>query len=105
MIYYINLLQVPNQKLSCNLNDDEGNYYAVDIALRTLEDGNVVADITVDGKLIIPSVMCCNNMPLLPTNILNGNVYFKDLFGNTDPVYTDFNDRYVLIYNSEFRLG
>lgn len=105
MIYYINLLQEPNQKLSCNLNDDEGNYYAVDISLRTLDDGNLIADITIDGNLIIPSVMCCNKMPLIPNNTLNGNIYFKDLYENTDPVYTGFNEKYVLVYDSEFRLG
>lgn len=101
----INLLQVPNQTLSCNLNDEEGNFFTVDIGLRTLPDGNVIAKITVNNEVIVSSVMCCNKMPLLPTNILNGNIYFTDTFFDTDPVYTGFNEQYFLIYDTEFRLG
>lgn len=103
--YSINLLQVPNQSLSCNLTDDENNTYAVDIDLRTLSDGNMVANISVNGKMIISSVMCCNKMPLIPSNMINGNIYFEDEFGNTDPVYSGFNEKYKLIYDTEFRLG
>lgn len=103
--YSINLLQVPNQSLSCNLTDDENNTYAVDIDLRTLSDGNMVANISIDGEMIISSVMCCNKMPLIPSNMINGNIYFEDEFDNTDPVYSGFNDKYKLIYDTEFRLG
>lgn len=105
MKYQINLLQMPNQTLSCNLSDEKGNFFAVDITLRTLPDGNLIASIKVDGETVISSVMCCNNMPLIPTNILNGNIYFTDVYFDTDPVYTGFNEQYLLIYDTEFRLG
>lgn len=103
--YSINLLKEPNQSLSCNLTDDKGNFYAVDIKLRTLMDGNLIADISVDGQLIISSVMCCNKMPLIPNNELNGNIYFEDEFGDTDPVYSGFGEQYKLIYDTEFYFG
>ena len=105
MKYNINLLQVPNQSLSCNLTDGSGRYYAVDITLRTLQDGNLIANISIDGKAVISSVMCCNKMPLIPTNELNGNIYFEDNHGNSDPVYSGFNERFALIYDTEFYLG
>jgi hypothetical protein len=101
----INLLQVPNQTLSCNLNDEQGNFFTVDIGLRTLPDGNLIASITVNNEVIVSSVMCCNRMPLLPTNIMNGNIYFMDTFFDTDPVYTGFNEQYILVYDTEFKLG
>lgn len=101
----INILQVPNQSLSCNLSDNNGNFYAVDITLRTLPDGNLIATIKVNDETVISSVMCCNKMPLIPTNILNGNIYFEDTYFDTDPVYTGFNEQYLLIYDTEFKLG
>ena len=103
--YSINLLQVPTQSLSCNLTYDENNTYAVDIDLRTLSDGNLISNISVNGEMIISSVMCCNKMPLIPSNMINGNIYFEDEFDNTDPVYSGFNEKYKLIYDTEFRLG
>ena len=46
MKYEINLLNVPNQSTSCNLVDDNSNFFAVDINLRTLMDGNLIIDIS-----------------------------------------------------------
>lgn len=103
--YSINLLKVPNQSLSCNLTDDNNNMYAVDIDLRTLPDDNLICNISMGGEIIILSAMCCNKMPLIPTNVLNGNLYFEDIYGDTDPNYKEFGERYKLIYDTEFRLG
>ncbi|MCH5202387.1 MAG: hypothetical protein J1F17_04185 [Oscillospiraceae bacterium] len=105
MRYSINLLNEPNQSLNCNLTDDAGNIFAVDINLRTLSDGGLIADIIVDGTPQRYGVMCNNNMPLLSSNILGGNLYFQDQCGNEDPYYEDFNDKFLLIYDSEYRLG
>lgn len=105
MINRINLLIQPNQKLSCNLVDDIGNLYAVDINLRTLPDGHLIADIYIDNETSVLSTICCNKMPLVPTNTLNGNIYFIDMDGDSDPVYTGFENKYYLVYDTEFRLG
>lgn len=101
----INLLQVPNQAFSCNLSDDEGNFYMLDMTLRTLPDNNLIANITIDNESVISGVNCCNNMPLIPNNRLNGNIYFTDVYENSDPNYTGFNEQYLLIYDTEFKLG
>lgn len=103
--YMINLLQEPNQELTCNCQDDLGNNFALDLKLRTLPDDNLCIDISVDGEIQRLSAICTNDMPLLPNNILNGNIYFDDLYGTSDPYYTEFNDRFRLIYDTEFRLG
>lgn len=99
------MLNEPNQSLSCNLTDDSGTVFAVDINLRTLSDGNLIADVIVDNIPQRYGVMCNNNMPLVPNNMLGGNIYFQDQYGNDNPQYKDFNDRYLLIYDSEFRIG
>lgn len=103
--YMINLLQEPNQELTCNCVDDNGTTFAVDLKLRTLVDGNLCIDIVVDGETQRLSAICTNDMPLLPTNILGGNLYFDDIYGKDDPNYTEFNDRFRLIYDTEFRFG
>lgn len=103
--YLITLLNEPNQRFSANLTDDNGNANAVDFALRTLPDGNVLMNISVNNKLQRDGVICCNKMPLVPTNVLNGNIYFEDLYGNENPNYQDFNKRFQLIYDTEFYFG
>ena len=102
--YAISLLQVPNQKISVNLQNAEGKYISVDIGLRSLYDGSLVADITVNGKIQRLCGMCTNLMPLIPTNTVGGNLYFQDIYGNNDPQFSEFNDRYQLIYDSEYKL-
>lgn len=104
MFNKINLLQQPNQKISCNL-ESNGTLYAVDIDLRTLMDGSLICNIYVNNEVQVLSEVCCNKMPLVPTNILNGNIYFMDMDGNDDPEYTGFNDKYLLIFDTEFKLG
>lgn len=103
--YMINLLQEPNQELTCNCTDDNGMSYALDLKLRTLLDGNLCIDIVVDGETQRLSAICTNDMPLLPTNIINGNLYFDDIYGTSDPSYEEFNDRFRLIYDTELKLG
>lgn len=105
MKYKINLLKVPNQKLSCNLANNNGDYITLDISLRTLPDGLLIADLTVNNEIQRLSAIVHNNMPLLPTNTVGGNVYFNDIYGDNDPIYTDFNDRYQLIYDSNYILS
>lgn len=105
MKYIITLVNIPNQSTSCNLTDDEGNVYGVDLNLRTLPDGNVLMDVTVNNEVQRQGVICANMMPLVPTNILNGNLYFRDIYGNENPNYNEYNTRFQLIYDTEFRLG
>ena len=48
----INLIQAPNQTLSANITDINGEIHIVDINLRTLYDGQMIADISIDGTAV-----------------------------------------------------
>lgn len=100
----INIIQEPNQILSVNLTDDNGNIYIADIKLRTMDDGSLIMDLAIDDEPQFYGRRCVNKMPLLLNQVIGGNLYFYDLFGNSDPVYTEFNDRYILVYDTEYNL-
>lgn len=100
----INIIQEPNQSLSVNLTDDAGNVHIADINLRTMEDGSLIMDLLIDDEPQFYGRRCVNRMPLMLNQVISGNFYFYDLFGNSDPVYTEFNDRYLLIYDTEYSL-
>lgn len=105
MIYSITLLNVPNQSLTCNLTNKNGTVYICDINLRTLSNKTLSADIAIDGKLLRYGVVCNNKMPLISTNTDIGNIYFKDMYGNENPYYEKFNERFILVYDTEFKIG
>jgi hypothetical protein len=100
----INIIQEPNQSLSANLTDDAGNIHIADISLRTMEDGSLIMDLTIDDEPQFYGRRCINRMPLILNQVIPGNLYFYDLFGNSNPNYNEFNDRYLLVYDTEYRL-
>ena len=93
------LNRVPNQRISVNIDD-----VALDLTLRTGKTGGLYADLDVDGAGVFRGRACVNKMPLLLNNSLNGNLYFEDLFGNENPVYTGFNERFALFFDDEYEL-
>ena len=101
----INLTQAPNQSVSANISDPSGISHIVDFKLRTMPDGYLIMDMTIDETPIFYGRRCVNKMPLMLTPALAGNFYFYDQFGNTDPVYTGLTSRYLLIYDDEYELG
>ena len=103
MEYRVNLLQVPNQEISFNIENDKG-FFAVDVKLRTMPTAGLVADVFIDGEAQIYGRRCIDRMPLLLNNNLGGNLYFKDQFGTLDPNYKEFNDRFLLVFNSEYEV-
>lgn len=106
MRYQINLVNAPNQEFSANLKDDDGNFWALDMKLRTYENGALSCDISINGELVRAGQFCNNKMPLIgKKNIIQGNIYFEDQYGNDNPSYEGFNDRFLLIYDTEYRLG
>ena len=36
---------------------------------------------------------------------LGGNLYFEDQFGTTDPDYHQFNERFLLVYDSAYEVS
>ena len=102
--YVINLLNEPNQKLSVDLESDDGEAFSLDLQFRTLPDGILIANIDVNGNPERQGVVCCDKMPLIANNSLKGNLYFADQYGDEYPRFTEFNDRFLLIYDTEYRL-
>lgn len=93
------LNQTPNQRLSVNIGQT-----ALDIALRTSKSGRLYADLDVGGTGVFRGRACINKMPLMLNNTLGGNLYFEDLFGNEDPNYQGFNDRFALYFDDEYEI-
>lgn len=100
----INIVQEPIQTVSINLSDDVGNTYIADIMLRTMADGSLIMDLSIDGEVQFYGRRCIDRMPLLLSHVIPGNLYFYDKFGNSDPIYSEFNDRYLLVYDTEYNL-
>ncbi len=97
--YAIELNQTPNQSFSF----DAGNN-VIDMHLRTTTEGVLYADVSVDGVPVFFGRTCCHKMPLFLTQRIRGNLYFEDRYGNDDPDYRDFNDRFMLIYDDGYVL-
>ena len=94
-MYQITLKQVPNQYVSFNIGAD-----GYDIQLRTVK-GQLYADLYLNGNPLFYGRRCCNLMPLIQNQKV-GNFYFKDLIGNEDPQYEKFNNRFILVYDSNY---
>lgn len=100
----INLINEPNSKVSANITDAAGEIHTVNVALRTMADGSLIMDLTIDGEVQFYGRRCINRMPLMLSQVISGNFYFYDLYGNSDPEYSEFNSRYQLIYDTDFNL-
>lgn len=104
MKYRIPLNQVPNLEVSVNLKKADKTVSAADIGLRTLVDGSLVMDLHIDGAAEFYGRRCIDRMPMLLNNRLGGNLYFEDKAGTENPDYQKFNDRFVLVYDDEYRI-
>lgn len=100
----INLVATPNQSVSANILDAAGASHIFDIKLRTMPDGFLIMDLSIDDVPVFYGRRCVNKMPMILGNPISGNMYFVDQYDNTDPVYTGLDDRYVLIYDTEYQL-
>lgn len=104
MKYSIPLNQMPNLEVSANLKRADKTVAAADICLRTLTDGFLVMDLYIDGTAEFYGRRCIDRMPMLLNNNLGGNLYFEDKAGTENPDYQKFNDRFVLVYDDEYRI-
>lgn len=98
MIQSIDVENIPSQELGVVLNEQN---CIIDLYTR---GGYLYCDIEADDVTIITGAICLNNQNIIPYGYrgFNGNLRFVDLDGETDPVYTGFNDRYMLVYSDEF---
>lgn len=99
------LLNEPNQELSFDATNADGEILYFDLSLRTFSDGNLCANISVNGDLKRAGVICKNEMPLLVDNRYKGNLYFQDVYGDEEPTYSGFNDTVLLIWDTEYKIG
>lgn len=90
----IPLNATPNQKLNITL----GGQYCT-IQLQTLSTG-LFLSLFVNDLPILQGVQCVNQCLLVRESYLGfiGDLAFTDTQGDTDPVYTGLDDRYLLIY-------
>lgn len=78
--------------------------HVLELRLRTMPDGSMIADIAIDDNWLAYGVRCLNNMPLLLGTQDIGNLYFTDQYSDTDPTYSRLGDQYQLIYDNEYTL-
>lgn len=98
MIEQIDLEQIPSQTFGVILNDQD-----CIISLYT-RGANIYCDLSINDSPIITGAICLDRQNIIPYEYLgfNGNLMFIDQEGQLDPDYTQFNDRFVLVYSDEF---
>lgn len=89
------LALTPNQDFSLVLNDHD-----VGIRLRTLQ-GALYADVVCDGVPICAGQLCLDRVPITPRAAYVGfpdlTLVFADLRGTSDPEWSEFGTRFVLL--------
>lgn len=89
------LVVTPNQSFSVVLNERD-----VGITLRTMQ-GALYADVVCNGVPICAGQLCLDRVPITPRAGYLGfpdlTLVFADLRGTSDPEWSDFGSRYVLL--------
>lgn len=91
--YIIPLEKEPNQTIKVDLNGKSCNLTFIS------RNGNVYLNkLEIEDEPVLCGIICLNETNII--NLLGGNekLYFKDLNGKENPVYTGFNDRFILYY-------
>jgi hypothetical protein len=84
------------QQFSCVLDNQTAQF-----TLTTTEDG-LFADIVYSGVSIAAGRLCLDrtNLNSSPYTGLPQGLFFVDLLGTSDPVYTGFGTQYLLLYGN-----
>lgn len=92
---------VPNAALECVLNGLRAQLNF------TTTDYGLFADIVYDGTPVANGQLCLDrtDLNLAVYKGLPDPLFFADLQGQTDPIYTGFNSRYLLIYGNPENSG
>jgi hypothetical protein len=104
----IPLQAIPSQTFNITLNSQA---CTIDVYQKTFYSDNnetntqvnivpVFLDLYVSGVLIIGGVLCLNANRIVRDTYLGfvGDLAFYDQQGSSDPIYTGFGDRYLLVY-------
>lgn len=89
---------VSNQTFSVTLGSQ-----SCQIKIDTKEEYGVFVSLWVDDTPIIQSILALNRVGLIRYAYLGftGELYFVDMLGDSDPVYTGFGSQFLLIYNPD----
>ena len=101
----IRINKIPNQEGSFNITNEAGDTFSVNYSIRLLTTGSLCITLSIDDVVYAQSKIIRDRMPLLLNNSIGGNLYFMDIYGTEDPDYTQFNDRFQFIYDTNYSLG
>ena len=64
--------------------------------------GSTYLDLTVDGVLVVTGAICRDrqNIIQIAQNAFSGVLFFMDMLGESDPIYSDFGERWRLFYKA-----
>ena len=94
MLYEVPLTTVPNQTLSCNINNQ-----VLEIKLNTRLDGLLYATIKADGELVVANRICLN-LGLLVNKAyspIKSELFFFDTMARENPHFSGLGMRYRLL--------
>lgn len=59
--------------------------------------------LAIDNSFLIHCVLCEDRNPLILYDYIkfNGNLFFMDIEGNSNPDYRGLGDRFILVYSDE----
>lgn len=94
-IYKIPLAKTPNQELAINLGNQ-----IINITLNTRINNNLYISVTADDEQIINNRICRSGERLINADYknINGDLAFIDTLGNSDPIWSELDDRYILYW-------
>lgn len=64
--------------------------------------GDTYMDLTVNGVQVCSGIICRDrlNVVQITQTVFSGRLFFADMLGDKDPVYTGFGDRFKLFYEA-----
>lgn len=92
----IPLSPVPAQSLKVKL---EGQNCEMRVYYRF---GSTYMDLTVGGVVVVTGAICRNrqNIIQIAQNAFSGSLFFMDMLGEADPLYSGFGERWRLFYKA-----
>lgn len=91
--YRIELDKIPNQTIRVKL--DEKSY---NLTFITRNGHIYLNEMDIEDEKVLCGIICLNKTNIFQYIDFKGKLYFEDLNGNENPVYTGFNDRFILVY-------
>ncbi|QNT79301.1 phage baseplate plug family protein [Entomobacter blattae] len=97
----IPLNPVSNQNVRVGLGGQN-----VQLRIDTKLNIGTFIDVYLAGEPVILGMQCRNNVPMIQLAYLGfrGDLTFYDMQGNSDPFFTGFGSRYILVWDSEAKL-